>query len=165
MKHAKGLLIVLCLGGIVVAAGRFAGHNTVFLISLFPLSVLLFNLAVRKRLSMKNFLLHPANLLTSKLHQSFEVDMPADLLFEKMKEVVAESKFRLAATDPERLTLLATVPMSVWSWGENIYITIEPRAGMSLVNVSSVAFQVYAWGRNEAHFKNIVNNLEESLTI
>jgi hypothetical protein len=150
---------------LLIAAERTAVPQAVALVLMVPAAVLLFSLAMRKRLSMKNFLLHPANVLTSKLHQSFEVDMSADLIFEKMQEVISDSKYKLAATDPATYTVLATAPMTIWSWGENIYITITPHGEQSLVNITSVAFQVYSWGKNEDNFRDIVTSFEKSLIV
>ena len=156
---------MVVLIAIMTLADRVIGFETVTLILLVPMGLMLFNLAVRKRLSMKEFLLHPANVLTSKLHESFEVDMPSDLLFEKMQEVVRDSKYKLAATDESTYTVLATASMSIWSWGENIYITITPHGEQSMVNITSVAFQVYSWGKNEDNFRDIVTSFEKSLTV
>jgi len=87
-------------------------------------------------------------------------------MFEKIIEVIKDSKFKLIEADKDRFELLAITPISFTSWGENLYISFETRGNETIMKFcSSTLFQIYSWGKNEKNFTDLLNEIESSLTI
>jgi hypothetical protein len=87
-------------------------------------------------------------------------------MFEKVMEVVNDSKFKLVDTDNEKLEILAISSISFLSWGENLYISFETRGDETVMKFcSSTLFQIYSWGKNEKNISDLLNEIESSFTI
>jgi len=125
-----------------------------------------FNLVIRKSLFFKNYFKSRFNLLTSKMRSEKVFDISPDLMFEKTIEVIENSKFKLAGVDKNKFEILATTKISWLSWGENLYISFEPKAEETVMKVCSVTlFQITSWGKNEKNFNDLLQNIEHSFTI
>lgn len=125
-----------------------------------------FNLVIRKSLSFKNYFTSKYNLLTSKAHAEKSFDIPKDLMFEKIIEVINDSKFKLIKADKEAFEILAIAPISFKSWGENLYVSLETKGNETTMKFcSTTLFQIYSWGKNEKNFTDLLNEIESSLTI
>tara|TARA_B110000285_G_scaffold230011_1_gene295817 strand:- start:2540 stop:2731 length:192 start_codon:yes stop_codon:yes gene_type:complete len=60
-------------------------------------------------------------------------------------------------------SIFATTPISLKSWGENIYIDIDDSSlGKSTIKITSVALQIYLWGKNQQNFEKLILEIEES---
>lgn len=135
---------------------------TIFLIVAF----FIFNLVIRKSLSFTDYFTSKYNLLTSKVRSEKSFDISKELMFEKIIEVLKDSKFKLIEADKDRFELLAITPISFKSWGENLYISFETRGNETIMKFcSSTLFQIYSWGKNEKNFEDLLNEIESSLTI
>lgn len=130
------------------------------------ITFLLFNLLVRKSLAFKNYFTSPYNLLTAKVRFEQRFDIPQELMFNKIIEVVNDSPFTFVAADKERFELLATSGISFQSWGENLYISVEKSGDETAMKCcSATLFQLYAWGKNEKNIHKLLDEIEYSLTI
>ncbi len=135
---------------------------TIFLI----VGFFIFNLIIRKSLSFTNYFTSKYNLLTSKIRSEKTFDISKELMFEKIIEVIKDSKFKLIEADKDRFEILAITPISFTSWGENLYISFETRGNETIMKFcSSTLFQFYSWGKNEKNLTDLLNEIENSLTI
>lgn len=124
------------------------------------------HLVIRKSLRFKGYFTSPLNILTSKYKQTLTLDFEADLAFDKLVEVLEASPFRLVEGNAERRVLLATSSLSWRSWGENLYIELEPNGSQTVMKFCSVTlFQVYSWGKNEDNIAALLREIEDSLTV
>lgn len=134
---------------------------SVFLI---PLGLLVINFMLRKHLKYKNWFTSYRNFLIEKEVQEFTSDIEASLLYEKIKSVIQESDFKLADENSKCLLLLATTSTNFWTWGENLYIQIDPKTEKIKVT-STTIYGSYSWKRNKANHNIFFNQFEKSLTI
>ncbi len=168
MKTFKHILVAVL---IMLITGLFAyylnNNNPIQKVIIFLiLSFLILNLIIRKSLSFKSYFTSPYNFLTSKVHYQKTYDIPKDLMFEKIIEVINNSNFKLVETNKENLQILAISKISFKSWGENLYISFEMgENGTILKFCSSTLFQVYSWGKNEKNYEDLLNEIETSLTV
>lgn len=129
-------------------------------------SFFIFNLVIRKSLSFKRYFTSKYNLLTSKVHAEKTFDIPKELMFEKLIEVINDSKFKLIEADQDAFEILAFTPISFKSWGENLYVSLETKGDKTTMKYcSSTLFQIYSWGKNEKNFADLLKEIESSLTI
>jgi hypothetical protein len=136
------------------------------LISFLILAFLIFNLIIRKSLRFKNYFTSKLNILTSKVWHEKVFDIPQELLFEKILEVIAQSNFQLADSDKEGFVILATSRITFKSWGENLYISFENvPEGSKMKICSATFFQVYSWGKNEKNCELLLSEIENSFVI
>jgi len=87
-------------------------------------------------------------------------------MFEKIIEVINDSKFKLVEVDKDGFKLLAFTPLSFKSWGEHLYISFETKGNETVMKFcSATLFQIYSWGKNEKNFTDLLNEIESSLII
>lgn len=98
--------------------------------------------------------------------REIEFDIPKELVFDKLLEVITDSPFSIKYTNKEKFEILATSKISWFSWGENIYIQLILSKGITIIKFESVAFfQIYTWGKNENNFDEFLQKLDESLIV
>lgn len=177
MKHIKtkptskyftmGFVILLLLFIPFLFGFYIDPNHPVLIVVLFLIvGFFIFNLVVRKSLSFKNYFTSPYNLFTSKVTFEKEFEIPKDLMFEKIIEVINDSKFKLAEVDKDQFEILAITTISFQSWGENLYIRFETKGDETKMKFCSVSlFQMYTWGKNEKNYKDLLNEIESSLTV
>jgi len=125
-----------------------------------------FNLIVRRRLSFRGYFTSAYNLLTAKKRAQITFDWPRELLFDKVIEVLEHSKFRLAETERAGFKILATTGLTLTSWGENLYIDLEQKDEETVMHFcSTTLFQIYSWEKNDKNFRDLMDEIERSLTI
>lgn len=142
--------------------------NTWFslLIFLIPIGLLLVSFLFRKSLNYSNWFLSPMNVLLDRTSHSTDSDISADLLYEKLLEVVNDSHFILLDKDSSTLRILMGTSVNFWTWGENIYIQLEPTQTGTVIHFTSVTlFGNTSWKRNDKHFESFIDSFESSLTI
>jgi hypothetical protein len=164
MRIIKNLLVIVFISVVIL----FGSKNLVLMTALASVNLvfLSFNLIVRKKISFKPYFLSPYNIFSAKYSKDFEVEIPADLAFDKIVEVIAESGFKLVTADRERMQILAIASMGMQSWGENIYFGFEELGNKTIVKFNSAAlFQIYTWGKNEKNYSVFFTQLEDSFTI
>lgn len=164
MKTLKGIFFTLVISAIVIASsGNMAVIYSLAIINIFILS---FNLFVRRLIAFKPYFLSRFNIFSAKFNKEFKVEISADLAFDKILEVIADSGFKLIVADKERLEILAISKLGWKSWGENIYFTLKEIDEGTLISFDSAAlFQMYTWGKNEENYTVFFGKLEESFTI
>ena len=141
-------------------------HPILLVTILLNIGFFIFNFIIRKSLSFKNYFTHKYNLLTSNVHSEKAFEISKELMYEKIIEVINDSKFKLVEVDKERLEVLAIAPISFKSWGENLYISFESSANESKMKLcSTTLFQINSWGKNEKNLEDLLNEIESSLTI
>lgn len=164
MRIMKNLMAIVFILIIIF----FGSNNLDLMIALASVNLVIFsfNLIVRKNISFKPYFLSPYNIFSAKYSKDFEVEIPADLAFDKIVEVIAESGFKLITADRERMQILAIASMGMKSWGENIYFGFEEAGDKTIVKFNSAAlFQIYTWGKNEKNYSVFFTQLEDSFTI
>jgi hypothetical protein len=164
MRIIKNLLVIVFISVVIF----FGSKNSVLMTALASVNLvfLSFNLIVRKKISFKPYFLSPYNIFSAKYSKDFEVEIPADLAFDKIVEVIGESGFKLVTADRERMQILAIASMGMQSWGENIYFGLEEVGDKTIVKFNSAAlFQIYTWGKNEKNYSVFFAQLEDSFTI
>jgi hypothetical protein len=169
MKTFKNIFIALIFIVIIpIAIGLNLNEYplTLTIIPLFLLGFLVFNIVVRKSLSFKNYFTSPYNKLSSKVWSEKEYDIPKDLLYEKIIEVVKDSDLKLIKTDSNNHEILAFTRISLRSWGENIYISFESKGDKTIMKTCSTSlFQVTSWGKNKNNSELLFRAIEDSLTV
>ncbi|MGB0915264.1 MAG: hypothetical protein ACPGVI_04285 [Crocinitomicaceae bacterium] len=101
------------------------------------------------------------------MESEFTSDLTPSLLFDKIKEEVEASTFKLYDYNIENKELLAGNAIGIRTWGENLYIEISPiNDNESKVKLSSVTvFGLFSWNKNAENIQKFHNDFEESLTI
>lgn len=142
-------------------------ENPIVLITSFAIiGFFIFNFVVRKSISFKGYFTHPFNFLTSKVYSEKTFDIPKELMFEKIVEVLNDSKFKLIESDKQLFEILAITSISFKSWGENLYISLDTSGNETRMKFCSVTlFQIYAWGKNEKNCDDLLEQIESSLTV
>lgn len=132
-----------------------------------PIGFLLINFLLRKRLRYKSWFLSPANLFLERKMDIIESDLDADLLFDKLLEVIETSEFQLLDADKLKLQILCGTSLNFWTWGENIYIDIQEKSfGSTLIHLQSTTlYGNSSWDRNGQNHDSFMASLEASLTI
>jgi hypothetical protein len=171
MKTIKSILAIAFLifigfysGDLIVGDNK--NYYYVGVILVFA-TLFLFNLIVRSNPKFKRYFISPWNVFSSSYSVEEVYDMPQELLYEQLKEVLEKSFFVLKYTNNRNMELMAKSSFCWKSWGENIYITIRKNEkNETVMNFYSVALmQIYSWGKNEENYKLLTNSIEDSLTI
>ncbi len=158
----------LLLVGIPALIGYyFQSDNPFVLIGLvLIIGFFIFNLVIRRSLDFKNYFTSRFNILTSKTSSELRFDLAADLMFDKMLEVIDASPFKLSDMKRETFEILTVSRISFQSWGENIYIRFEPDGDQTTMKFCSVTlFQVYDWGKNQKNRIRLFEAIEDSFTV
>jgi len=168
MKTFKHILVAVLIMLISVLMTHYLKpDNPIMIVFLFLiLGFFIFNLIIRKSLSFKNYFTSPYNLITTKVRYQKSYDIPKDLMFEKIIEVINNSNFKLVETNKDKLEILAISTITFKSWGENLYISFETNGNETIIKFCSVTlFQIYSWGKNEKNYDNLLNDIENSLIV
>ncbi len=166
IKNISVVVILILLPSLLIPF--HSKHDNLFLwiIIFLIVAFFIFNLIIRKSLSFKNYFTSKFNLFTNKVRYKKTFDLPNDLMYQKVIEVINDSKFKLADTDKEKFEILAISTMSAISWGENLYIDFETKGNETIMHFCSTTFfQMYDWGKNEKNYTVLLNEIESSLTI
>jgi hypothetical protein len=162
----KNVIVFIALVLFAYAIATIKNHMVVNILAALIATVFIFSLIVRKKLAFKPFFVSPFNLLTTKYRKKQEFDLPKELLFEKLQEVLTSAGFKVITSNKETGDIFATSSMSFSSWGENLYISLHDRNGQTAMYFCSTTFnQIYSWGKNERNFKRLFHAFEESLII
>ncbi len=130
------------------------------------LGFFIFNLIIRKHLLYKNYFTSTYNILTAKVHYEVTYDISIDLMFEKVIEVINNSNFKLVESSKSTYEILAITPISLKSWGENLYIDFNVKDEKTIIKFcSATLFQMYSWEKNKENYDELLNNIEKSLVI
>jgi len=137
------------------------------LLFIIPITFLIVNLILRKRIQFKSWFLSKLNIFLDKEESVLISDIPPDLLYEKVLLVIDESKFKRMDSTVENFQVLATTSPNFWTWGENIYVAISKKNDtMSEIKITSVTvFGSYSWNRNKKNHQHFCESFEQSLTI
>ncbi len=169
MKKLKKIAVILLMTLISGLGGYY------YLISESPFTMaiplliggfFIFNLIIRKSLAFKEYFTSEYNFFTAKARMEQSYDISKELMFEKIKEVIDESDFKLVEADKDKFEILAISRITFKSWGENLYISFETRGNETIMKFcSSTLFQVSSWGKNEKNYEALLNEIETSLTV
>lgn len=168
LKDIKIWFVVLVIFLIPVYSGYILEpENPGLMISIFLIpGFFIINLIIRKSLSFKKYFTSPINLLTSKFYSERTFDISKALMFEKIIEVINNSKFKLIEADKQKFEILAITTISFKSWGENLYIRFDTIGNETILKFCSVTlFQIFSWGKNEKNYDDLLNEIESSLTV
>jgi len=168
MKIIKHILVALLILLIPYVINTYVKPSDLFLMILIFLIVgfFLFNLIVRKSLYFENYFTSRYNLFTIKFNHKKSFEITEDLMFEKVIEVLKNSKFKVVDIDKVKFKILAVSSITFTSWGENLYINFESKGDVTIMNFcSTTLFGVYSWGKNEKNYENLLNEIENSLII
>jgi len=164
-KHILVAILIMLISGLITY--YLKPNNPIIMVFLFLIVVFfIFNLIIRKSLSFKNYFTNQYNLFTTKVWHQKSYDIPKDLMFEKIIEVINSSDFKLVETNKEKLEILAISTITFKSWGENLYISFETNGNETIMKFcSATLFQIYSWGKNEKNYDNLLNDIENSLIV
>lgn len=168
MKNIKHILVALLIGLVAVVISVYFSWDNAFITLWLVLTtgIFLFNLIMRKSLSMKKYFTSKYNLFTTKVRREQSFEITEDVMFDKVIEVIKYSKFKLIETDKESLEILAIAAMTFKSWGENLYISFARKGDKTIMKFcSATLFQIYSWGKNDSNFDELIGDIEKSLTI
>ena len=166
MKAYKNIIAAILIFLSTALILRLANESVgVFILLIILMGIFIFHLIARNRIFFKSYFLSKWNLLTTKFSSDIKLEIPKELVFEKLLEVLATSTFSLKHADKKAFVIFATSPTSWLSWGENIYIELKELQGQTHIHFDSVAFQMHAWGKNEKNFDSFFQKLDDSLTV
>ncbi len=127
---------------------------------------LVLTFVVRRNFLFKAFFTSKLNFLTSKFYYKELYDLPRDLFYEKVKEVVKNDRhYKLLNENKDKYQLLLGTSISIWSFGENIYLEFVEEDESTKLVMTSVAFQMISWGRNKSNIKQFIDQINASLVI
>jgi hypothetical protein len=136
-----------------------------FAIATLILVILLFNLVVRRSLSFERYFRSPFNIWTLTFLENYEVDLPEDLLYSKLDEILKKNGFNLVNKDDQKHKLLAITKFSFLSWGENLYVKIIKQGDKTGIEFCSTSVFSITWGRNKRNFDKLVEGLNNALIV
>jgi hypothetical protein len=129
-------------------------------------TILLINILIRRAAWAKPYFISKYNILSAKRRQQQEFDFSKDILIEKLTETLNEGGFKVIKTDKNSGDIFALARTSLWSWGENIYISMKEHNGKTIVNFfSACMFGAFSWGKNENNYEHFLEEFEKSLII
>ncbi len=165
LKHIFVAVLIAIVSGVI---SFYLTPNNPFVITFLFLiiSFFIFNLIVRKHPSYKNYFTSTYNIFTTKVHYQKTFDLPKELMFEKIIEVINNSNFKLVESNKETFEITAITAITFKSWGENLYIDFEDKEDATIMKFcSTTLFQMYSWGKNKENYDDLLNNIEKSLVI
>ena len=172
MKYTKHILVAIAILLFSFLFSFYArtynnGSNSIALILAICLfTFFIFNLVIRKIAWFKPYFTSKYNFLATKFRTKIEFDIPKELMFKKVIEVIENSKFKIQLVNEDKFEIFAISPVSFKSWGENIYIDFQEDDGKTVMNFCSATIsQIYSWGKNEQNYDQLVQSIEESLII
>ena len=167
MKNLKDLMATILFIGSIFLVIHFQNNTYVYWgVGIVIPSFLLLNWSIRKSLNYKSYFLSKYNIFTAKYSNTIQVDLSVNTAFEKLKEVLDESSFKIVDINYDDYEILVISKMSVWSLSENLYLSVQSTSNGSKILVEiSTLFSVYSWGKNEENFKNLFKKFEESFII
>lgn len=164
MKRSKAGSIIIFVVYIVAMVSMQKGLFIAFACAMTGL--MLFSIIVRRNIMFKPYFISKYNVFSSKIRHQKDIDLPKDILFDKMKDVLSEAGFKVQYANKETGTLFATSGISFYSWGENIYVDMVERNGATKVDFCSACFfGAVSWGRNEKNYEHLLETFENSLII
>jgi hypothetical protein len=165
LKHISVAFLIILISGL--GTYYLKPKNPIMMIFQFLIvGFFIFNLIIRKSLSFKNYFTSQYNLFTTKVWSEKSYDIPKELMFEKIIEVINHSDFKLVESDKDKFEILAISTITFKSWGENLYISFETKGNETIMKFcSATLFQIYSWGKNEKNCTDLLNEIEKSLTI
>lgn len=164
VKHVVAILIIVVLS--IVLTQTNDNSNFGLILAIVVAVIILIHLGLRSQLSMKNYFASKYNILTSKHEVSSTYEIPHDLLFDKVVEVLEDHGYKKIKVDKEKGLIFTPASISFKSWGENLYFTVTKiDESTTELLFESVAFQLYSWGKNEDNANQFFAKLEESLII
>lgn len=165
MKNFR-LFIAMTIMILLIPMQKYLSQNQQYVIIGTILFLFLLNLLLRGRLRFKPYFTSPLNLFIVRESKTIELGIDPQMAMEHVKEVIAESSFKLRETDEKTGELLATAGMSWTTWGENLYVTITPDNGGSKIEVMSAGiFGIFDNRKNEDNVREISDELEKSLIV
>lgn len=168
MKTIKHILVaaLLILISILLTVYMKPDNPYIIMLAFLILGFFIFNFTIRRSLSSKNYFTSKYNFFATKVWHQKAYDIPVDLMFEKVIDVINNSKLKLVETDNEKLEILAITSMTLISWGENIYISFETSGNETVMKFcSTTLFQIYSWGKNEKNYNILISEIDNSLII
>lgn len=165
LKHISVAFLIMLISGL--SPYYLKPNNPIMMTFLFlTVGFFIFNLIIRKSLSFKSYFTSRYNLFTTKVRSEKSYDIPKELMFEKIIEVINHSDFKLVETDENKFEILAISKITFKSWGENLYINFETKGNETIMKFcSSTLFQMYSWGKNEKKYDDLLNEIESSLIV
>jgi len=165
LKHISVAFLIVLISGL--SHYYLKPNNPIMMAFLFLIvGFFIFNLIIRKSLSFKSYFTSRYNLFTTKVRSEKSYDIPKELMFEKIIEVINQSDFKLVETDENKFEILAISKITFKSWGENLYINFETKGNETIMKFcSSTLFQMYSWGKNEKNNDDLLNEIESSLIV
>lgn len=168
MKITKHILLALLLVSLGMLLLDKVGPDDTYMvvIACSLLGFFVMNVIIRRSLIYKRYFTSRSNPFTNKYRYQQSFDISKELMFEKMEEILRDSKLKLVDSDKEKLELLALSPISFASWGENLYVSFEENNQGTLMELCSTTFfQMYDWGRNKRNCDHLVTEIEDSFTV
>lgn len=123
MKYIKHFLILAVF--ILLQLFIFLGANSLSFVKILTgvlASVFLVHTSIRDFIFFRAYFESPMNIMTSKFSVQKTIDIPNDLLYEKLLELIVELNFVKKYADKTEGSIFVTTSISWKSWGENIYI-------------------------------------------
>jgi hypothetical protein len=159
------LFPIIVIAGLTVLFDYYKYTWIVALSILF--SVYIFSGIFRYKRWMLNYFLSPFSFLHGKVREQIEVDLPPDLLFEKVVEFYRSQKGYRIVCFAEELIMNAGTPYTGLTWTENIIIRVRPSVedNGSVLDFTSLTFAVFSWGKNEENLKELKSELEQSFFV
>jgi len=168
MKHKLPFIIsISCL--FIYKLLQYVTKDSFIALSIFivPISMLIMNMVIRKRLIFKSWFLSKYNIFLEKEISIFESEISKELLYEKMIEVVKMSPFKVMDVEANTFELLIGTAPNFWTWGENLYIEIKEKGNENteIKIIAVTVFGSYSWNRNRKNSQQFYESFQESLTI
>ena len=140
--------------------------GTLLVFSIFIIGLFIFNLIVRRFLYFKPYFISKYNVFSETFRTTVHLNIASELMFDKILEVMGETKFKLVEVDFEKQSILCLSKITLTSWGENIYIAFEDSdKGSQMIFYSVSILGMYSENRHRNNYTHLMNVLDKSLII
>jgi len=78
---------------------------------------------------------------------------------QRVMDCLSSLNWSITVDDTDGVT--ARVPMSFWSWGEEVSIEFKEANGLVVTSTSRVPTTVFDWGKNKANAHQLIASLHE----
>lgn len=168
MKIFKNIYLpIIVIVGLVVLFNRMEHQLEWIIVLSVLLSTYIISGTFRYKRWILNYFLSPFSFLHGKVREQLKVDLPPEILFEKILEFYQSFKDYRIVCYEEELVLNAGTPFSGYTWTENIIIKVTPSddGESSIVDFTSLTFAVFSWGKNAENLEEFKAQLDQSFFV
>lgn len=99
--------------------------------------------------------------MAAKFEESKKYDLNKEELIIKVKEVLRLCKFKIINIDEKSGVIHAKSKLNIWSWTEDIIVTIEEDGQLNIKSECYLPTQILDWGKNKRNVRKFFSHLDK----